>query len=144
MSVCEGADMTPAGVLETVLYAKDLDAAEAVYRNMLGMEPFAKAGGRHLFYRCGEQVLLIFNPDATKVPPAPGALPVPPHGMEGEGHICFRASAEELETWRGRLEGKGVAIEADFEWPGGGRSIYFRDPAGNCLEFAEPRIWKLT
>ena len=26
---------------------------------------------------------------------------------------------------------------------GGGRSIYFRDPAGNCLEFAEPRIWKL-
>ena len=44
---------------------------------------------------------------------------------------------------RDRLEGKGVAIEADFEWPGGGRSIYFRDPAGNCLEFAEPRIWKL-
>ena len=39
---------------------------------------------------------------------------------------------------------KGVAIEADFEWPGGGRSIYFRDPAGNCLEFAEPRIWKLA
>jgi len=37
-----------------------------------------------------------------------------------------------------------VAVEADFEWPGGGRSIYFRDPAGNCLEFAEPRIWKLT
>ena len=36
------------------------------------------------------------------------------------------------------------AIEADFEWPGGGRSIYFRDPAGNCLEFAEPRIWKLA
>ena len=42
------------------------------------------------------------------------------------------------------LEAKGVAIEADFEWPGGGRSIYFRDPAGNCLEFAEPRIWKLA
>ncbi|MEE9589465.1 MAG: glyoxalase/bleomycin resistance/extradiol dioxygenase family protein, partial [Hyphomicrobiaceae bacterium] len=29
----------------------------------------------------------------------------------------------------------------DFEWPGGGRSIYFRDPSGNCLEIAEPRIW---
>ena len=39
--------------------------------------------------------------------------------------------------------GAGIAIEADFEWPGGGRSIYFRDPAGNCLEFAEPRIWGL-
>ena len=135
--------MTPAGVLETVLYAKDLAAAEALYRDALGMEPFARAAGRHLFYRCGNRVLLIFNPDATKVPPAPGALPVPPHGMAGEGHICFRASADELEAWRARLEGQGVAIEADFEWPGGGRSIYFRDPAGNCLEFAEPRIWGL-
>jgi hypothetical protein len=37
-----------------------------------------------------------------------------------------------------------VAIEADFEWPKGGRSIYFRDPAGNCLEFAEPKIWGLA
>jgi catechol 2,3-dioxygenase-like lactoylglutathione lyase family enzyme len=136
--------MTPAGVLETVLYAKDLAAAEAFYRDALGMEPFARAAGRHLFYRCGGQVLLIFNPDATRVPPAPGALPVPPHGMEGEGHVCFRAPAEELEAWRQRLEGRGIAIEADFEWPCGGRSIYFRDPAGNCLEFAEPRIWKLA
>ena len=89
-------------------------------------------------------MLLIFNPDATRVPPAPGALPVPPHGMEGEGHICFRASTEELVAWRQRLEAKGIAIEADFEWPGGGRSIYFCDPAGNCLEFAEPRIWGLA
>jgi catechol 2,3-dioxygenase-like lactoylglutathione lyase family enzyme len=136
--------MIPTGVLETVLYAKDLVAAEAFYRDALGMAPFAKVSARHLFYRCGDQVLLIFNQDATRVPPAPGALPVPPHGMDGEGHVCFRASAPEIDVWRQRLEGKGVAIEADFEWPGGGRSIYFRDPAGNCLEFAEPRIWKLA
>jgi catechol 2,3-dioxygenase-like lactoylglutathione lyase family enzyme len=136
--------MAPAGILETVLYAKDLVAAEAFYRNVLGLEPFAKAAGRHIFYRCGDQVFLIFNPDATKVPPAAGALPVPPHGADGEGHICFRASADELDAWRRTLEVKGIAIEADFEWPGGGRSIYFRDPAGNCLEFAEPRIWGLS
>jgi hypothetical protein len=37
-----------------------------------------------------------------------------------------------------------VLIEADFEWPAGGHSIYFRDPAGNCLEFAEPKIWGLA
>ncbi|KAB2915840.1 MAG: glyoxalase/bleomycin resistance/extradiol dioxygenase family protein [Hyphomicrobiaceae bacterium] len=136
--------MTPSGVLETVLYAKDLDAAEAFYRDVLGLEPFAKSDGRHLFYRCGEQVLLIFNPDATKIPPGPGSLPVPPHGATGEGHVCFRASAAELDDWRRLLEHKGIVIEADFEWPKGGRSIYFRDPAGNCLEFAEPRIWGLA
>jgi catechol 2,3-dioxygenase-like lactoylglutathione lyase family enzyme len=137
-------NMIPTGILETVLYVKDLAAAERFYRDVLGLAPFAKVASRHLFYRCGDQVLLIFNPDTTKVPPAPGALPVPPHGMDGEGHVCFRASSAEIDDWRAALEAKGVAIEADFEWPGGGRSIYFRDPAGNCLEFAEPRIWKLA
>ena len=136
--------MSPAGILETVLYAKDLAASETFYRDVLGLDPFARADGRHLFYRCGDQVLLIFNPDATRLPAAAGALPVPPHGADGEGHVCFRASLAEIDTWRARLAAKGVAIEADFEWPGGGRSIYFRDPAGNCLEFAEPRIWGLA
>jgi catechol 2,3-dioxygenase-like lactoylglutathione lyase family enzyme len=135
--------MEPAGILETVLYAKDLDRAEAFYREVLGLKPFVSVAGRHLFYRCGNQVLLIFNPEATCVPPAPNALPVPPHGTRGPGHLCFRASADEIESWAARLTAKAVAIEADFEWPGGGRSIYFRDPAGNCLEFAEPRIWGL-
>ena len=136
--------MAPEGILETVLYATDLEAAEHFYREKLGMEPFARVAKRHLFYRCGSQVLLIFNPDATALPQPADALPVPPHGAKGPGHLCFRASAADIQSWRERLEREGVAIEADFEWPGGGRSIYFRDPAGNCLEFAEPRIWKLA
>ena len=135
--------MTPAGILETVLYASGLDATEGFYRDVLGLEPFVRVPGRHLFYRCGDQVLLIFNPDATRVPPAPNALPVPPHGAVGPGHVCFRATSAEIDAWAARLAAKGIAIEADFEWPGGGRSIYFRDPAGNCLELAEPRIWGL-
>jgi catechol 2,3-dioxygenase-like lactoylglutathione lyase family enzyme len=135
----------PTGILETVIYAVDLDAAETFYADVLDMVPFSKLGGRQLFYRCGDQVLLIFNPHATVVPPpADAKLPVPPHGATGEGHVCFRASADEIDGWKQRLEAVGVAIEADFVWPSGGRSIYFRDPAGNCLEFAEPKIWGLS
>jgi catechol 2,3-dioxygenase-like lactoylglutathione lyase family enzyme len=136
--------MTPTAVLETVLYAKDLDAIEAFYGRVLGLKPFGKAQGRHVFYRLEAQMLLIFNPDVTSIPPPQGALPVPPHGATGEGHVCFAATMGEIETWKARLAAEGVAIEADFEWPGGGRSIYFRDPAGNCLEFAEPKIWVIT
>lgn len=135
--------MTPTRVLETVLYAKDLDAIEAFYGRVLGLRPFGKAPGRHVFYRLDGQMLLIFNPEATRIGPLPHALPVPPHGADGEGHVCFGVTASEIEDWKVRLAAEGVAIEADFEWPGGGRSIYFRDPAGNCLEFAEPRIWGL-
>ncbi|HEX4893372.1 MAG TPA: VOC family protein [Hyphomicrobiaceae bacterium] len=134
--------MQPTSVLETVIYASDLAEAEAFYRDVLGLVPFSKLEGRQLFYRLADQVLLIFNPDATERPPAAGALPVPPHGARGPGHICFKATAEDIDLWRTHLEGKGILVESDFVWPAsGGRSIYFRDPYGNCLEFAEPRIW---
>ena len=101
--------MTPSGILETTLCVKDIEAMEAFYRDVLGFEPFAKVEGRHLFYRCGDQVFLIFNADAARRPPMSGALPVPPHGVYGAGHVCFRASSEELEAWRKKLQGKGIA-----------------------------------
>lgn len=136
--------MQPTGILETVLYAGDLAAVEAFYADVLGLVPFSKLAGRQLFYRVGDQVLLIFDPSATEKSPPPSALPVPPHGARGPGHVCFKASAREIERWREHLEAKGVAIDADFVWPAsGGRSLYFRDPAGNCLEVAEPKIWGL-
>jgi catechol 2,3-dioxygenase-like lactoylglutathione lyase family enzyme len=140
--------MTPSAILESALYVTDLDAAETFYREVLGLEVIAKAEGRHIFFRCGVGVLLLFNADATRQPPAPDAkLPVPPHGAVGQGHLCFAATAEEIVRWKAHLEALKIALEADFEWPssgkssGGGRSIYFRDPSGNSLEFAEPRIW---
>ncbi len=134
--------MHPVRILETVLYAEDLDAVEDFYTRVLGLEVYAKSPGRQVFFKMAGQMLLIFNPEATAIPPKPDAkLPVPPHGAHGEGHVCFYASGDEIERWKARLEAVGVAIEADFRWPSGGRSIYFRDPAGNCLEFAEPNIW---
>jgi catechol 2,3-dioxygenase-like lactoylglutathione lyase family enzyme len=134
--------VTPSAILESALYVDDLTAAEEFYGRVLGLEVITRAEGRHVFFRCGSGVLLLFNADATAIPPAPDAkLPVPPHGARGPGHLCFAANAEEIDRWKAHLEARGIAIEADFEWPNGGRSIYFRDPSGNSLEFAEPRIW---
>jgi catechol 2,3-dioxygenase-like lactoylglutathione lyase family enzyme len=134
--------MSPLGILETVLYAEDLDRAQSFYRDTLGLERTQEEKGRHVFFRCGGQMLLIFNPRKT-VETSSGALPVPAHGAFGQGHVCFRASASELRNWRELFESRGIPIEADFEWPRGGRSVYVRDPAGNSVEFAEPRIWGL-
>jgi catechol 2,3-dioxygenase-like lactoylglutathione lyase family enzyme len=137
--------MQPEAILESALYVTDLVAAEAFYRDVLGLERISSMPGRHVFFRCGSGVLLLFDADATRRPPPPDAkLPVPPHGTAGQGHLCFAASAEQIERWNSSLAASGVAIEADFEWPGGGRSIYFRDPSGNSLEFAEPRLWGLS
>ena len=136
--------MQPTGILETALYVDDLDTAEEFYRTVLGFELHARVDGRHVFFRCGNGMLLLFDPSETKAPPRDMNLPVPPHGARGQGHVCFRAGAEEIERWKTRLQDAGVAIEADFNWPNGARSIYFRDPSGNSIEFAEPSIWGLS
>lgn len=128
-------------ILESSLYVDDLDAAEDFYGRILGLEQIQRVEGRHVFYRCGASVLLLFNPAETVKPPGNPDLPVPPHGARGPGHMCFAQPRAALQKTRARLLKAGVKIEAEFDWPGGARSIYFRDPAGNSLEIAEPHLW---
>lgn len=132
------------GILETALYADDLDAAEVFYSEVIGLERISRSGNRHVFFRCGDGVLLIFDPAATEQPTEPGQVPVPPHGTRGPGHVCFRVAGENLDVVVDHLSATGVETEADFRWPNGARSIYFRDPAGNSLECAEPGLWTLN
>ncbi|WP_438750592.1 VOC family protein [Pararhizobium sp. O133] len=131
------------GILETALYADDLDAAEHFYGTVLGLQKITRAGNRHVFFRCGQGVLLIFNSEETIKPPHEGALPVPPHGTKGNGHACFRVAADKLDSWIEKLTSAGIPIEVDIRWPTGARSFYFRDPAGNSLECAEPGLWAI-
>ncbi|MXU65930.1 VOC family protein [Oceanomicrobium pacificus] len=128
-------------ILETALYASDLDAAFAFYGETLGLELVSDARPRHVFFRLGTQMLLIFYPARTETPGGPPGLPVPTHGARGPGHVCFTVARDDLDGWRTRLAEAGTGIEADFEWPNGARSLYFRDPAGNSLEMAEPKLW---
>lgn len=132
----------PPTILETVLYADDIDAAEAFYRDVIGLAVIRKLPGKFVFLRAGAQMLLIFQPDESARPDPQN--PIPRHGAKGPGHVCFRAPADEIPLWRGRLEAAGHAIEAEHVWPGSGaRSIYTRDPAGNSVEFGEARMWGL-
>ncbi|MEQ8400790.1 MAG: VOC family protein [Roseitalea porphyridii] len=136
--------MQPDGILETALYADDLAAAKAFYGTVIGLSVITEVAGRHVFFRCGDGVLLLFDPAATAQPPSDPSMPVPPHGAHGPGHACFRVAGDALDGWRDHLEEAGIAIEADFRWPNGARSLYFRDPAGNSLEISEPKLWGLA
>lgn len=134
--------MQPHGVLETAIYAHDLDAAERFYADVLGLPVILREAGRHVFFRCGNGVFLVFHPAVTVQPiPLPGHIAVPPHGATGAGHMAFTMRESEIATWRARLAEHGVAIEQETAWPNGGHSLYFRDPAGNSIELATPRLW---
>src|SRR5207247_4176939 len=123
-------------ILETSLYADDLDQAESFYKSVLGLILFAKEAGRHLFFKFGDHMLLIFNPAKTIE-----GSEVAPHGARGPGHVAFAVPKSEMDEWKKHLKAKGVEIEKDVLWPNGGRSLYFRDPVGNCLELASPLVW---
>ncbi len=132
----------PAAILEAALYCEDLAAAEAFYAGVLGFEVVIRKPGRHVFFRVGGTILLIFDPRASELISPEAVLPVPPHGAHGPGHLCFAATEEEITGWAARLAEAGHPVESDFRWPNGARSIYFRDPSGNSLEMAERRLWE--
>jgi catechol 2,3-dioxygenase-like lactoylglutathione lyase family enzyme len=124
---------------ELALHVPDPGAAEAFYAGVLGLPVLSKEPGRHVFFRVGDAgVLLAFNPDAT----LRGDL-LPAHGARGPGHFALGVRAEALDGWRARLTAHGVVIEKEVSWPRGGRSLYFRDPAGNSVELITPGLWGL-
>ena len=128
--------MPPLDILETCLYVDDLAAAESFYSQVLGLVFHSRQEERHVFFRCGRGMMLLFNPEQSVLPGD-----IPSHGAHGPGHVAFAADEAELPAWRKHLEAHGVSIEKVVSWPGGGHSLYFRDPAGNSLELATPAIW---
>ncbi len=127
-------------ILETCLYVDDVDAAQEFYTRVLGLELYSRAGERHVFFRAGDAMFLLFNPEQTV---KPGGM-VPPHGATGAGHVAFAIEHSDIVEWRERLTREGVSVEAEVTWPSGGQSLYFRDPAGNSVELTTPTTWNLT
>jgi catechol 2,3-dioxygenase-like lactoylglutathione lyase family enzyme len=124
-------------VVETSLYGDDLQAMETFYTQIFELPVVARDPKRHVFLRVGPaSMLLLFRPDVTLVP---GEFP--PHGTHGPGHAAFGIDADQLEAWRARLVRFKVSIEHEITWPKGGRSLYFRDPAGNSVELITPGVW---
>ncbi|UCG52837.1 MAG: VOC family protein [Candidatus Latescibacterota bacterium] len=131
-------------ILETSLYCDDLDAAEKFYAKVLGLEQISSKKDRHVFFKCGQGMLLIFNPVHTgTVQTSVGGVLIPRHGSTGPGHLAFQVAADEIDEWREHLTTHRVDIEADVTWSSGGRSLYFRDPAGNSIEIATSELWPL-
>jgi catechol 2,3-dioxygenase-like lactoylglutathione lyase family enzyme len=126
-------------IIETAIYVDDLDAAEDFYERILGLRVLGKEAGRHVFFQVGAaSVLLAFLAETTLTGDR-----LPAHGAKGPGHFALGIAPRFLDAWRQKLQGDGVAIEREVTWPAGGRSLYFRDPAGNSVELVTPGVWGL-
>lgn len=131
--------MNVRAIVETAIYVADLDETASFYQGVLGLPVLAREPGRHVFFRVGDNdVLLAFDANATRK----GDV-LPPHGATGPGHFALGIEAQEFDAWRQKLQGAAIVIEKEMVWPNGGRSLYFRDPAGNSVELITPGVWGL-
>jgi catechol 2,3-dioxygenase-like lactoylglutathione lyase family enzyme len=130
--------LAPLSILETCLYAPDLEATAEFYERVLSLPVSSRVAARHVFFRCGRGMFLLFDPSTTRE-----GGDVPPHGCTGPGHVAFAIRADQVDAWRSVLESRSVPVEREVVWPGGGRSLYFRDPAGNSVELTSPTIWSI-
>jgi len=130
------------GILEACLYTENLPEAQEFYSKFPGIDLVSEEEGRHVFFRCGSSMLLIFNPNHTANEQTDvEGKPIPLHGTTGAGHVAFSIQEGDVNKWKEFLQKENIDIESEVDWPGGHSSIYFRDPAGNSLELVTPEIW---
>ena len=129
-------------VLETALYVDDLARARAFYEDLLGL-PVMFANERLVALDAGAGTVLLLFRRGGSIAPAADDGSIPGHDGRGPVHMAFAIDRDRAEAWRHHLTGRGVAIEAEKEWPRGGLSLYFRDPDGHLLELATPGIWSV-
>jgi catechol 2,3-dioxygenase-like lactoylglutathione lyase family enzyme len=107
------------GILETALYVADPAVSAGYYNRLFGFETLLDTDRLVALNVAGRDVLLLFKKGATEEPATlPGGV-IPGHGASGRSHLAFSITAEDIEPWRERLAGEGVAIESTVSWPGG-------------------------
>ena len=129
-------------LLETALYVKDPHVAADFYRRIFGFETLLDVGRLIALDVGGRSVLLLFKAGTTGEPyDTPGGT-IPPHAGDGPTHFAFAIDSEEVEAWAKTLTDENVEIESRVDWPGGAKSLYFRDPDGNLAELITRGFWR--
>jgi catechol-2,3-dioxygenase len=128
-------------IVETCIYAYELEKMKDFYVNTIGLQLIAEEKARHIFLKVGKSMLLIFNPKNTMIKsnsvfPIHGAL-TPPAIV----HFALEIEKEDYENSKNMLNQNKIEIEKEITWKKGTKSIYFRDPIGNLVEFITRNSW---
>jgi lactoylglutathione lyase len=115
-----------AGVYEVAVKVRDLDRAEAFYRNVLGLQVGLRDEPRRwVFLRAGGTAgMVVLQEDGGAWPPQ---------------HFAFTVDAAALDGAVDELRRRGIVLEGPMthDWIPA-RSVYFADPDGHDLELCAP------
>jgi catechol-2,3-dioxygenase len=112
------------GVCEVTLKPSDRATLEAFYSSALGLKVLSREADRTWLACASRARLSLWTPGEKQF------------GDEGGRHVHFALSVSPgvLNVVCGRLRELGVEFQGPVEHPGGDRSLYCEDPAGNVLE----------
>jgi catechol-2,3-dioxygenase len=111
-------------LVELTLETPDLDEAAAFYERVVGLPALSREQDR-VWLAVGEGARLgLWSPGPKEF------------GDEGGRHVHFAFSVPRggLVELQRRLHEAGVEVQGPVEHDGGDVSLYFSDPAGNCVE----------
>ncbi len=138
------------GMFEVQLVVHDLETMTAFYRDRIGLPVSLEDTERgRTHFRVGrDQLILALERGEEASPDWPG-LPPPllraedPRGPtpapHGPLHFAIEVASDELVAAGERLRVEGLDVRGPFRWPGGGMSIYVRDPERNVAELISRR-----
>ena len=127
-------------IVETSIYSSDLEKMKEFYVDKLGLDFVSEQRGRHVFLKVDKNMLLIFNHEVTITEKETNhGAPTPPSMV----HIAFEIESGEYENAKKLLVESNIQVEKEIVWENNikSRSIYFRDPAGNLVEFITKNYW---
>lgn len=131
------------GILETALYCADVAKSAEFYRRLFGFRTLLESDRLIALDVAGKNVLLLFKAGATKEPAETAGGVIPPHGAAGPSHLAFSIDSKDLAPWEQQLTAARVEVESTVAWPGGAKSLYFRDPDGHLVELLTPGFWSI-
>ncbi len=129
-------------IAESALYVDDLDRAVTFYTGLFEWPVLLRDDRFAVLRITPQQVLLLFRRGASLEPATLPGGTVPAHDGNGQLHICFGISADELTCWEEILRAQGITVESRVRWPSNAASLYFRDPDQNAVELATPGVFE--
>ena len=130
-------------IVETSIYSSHLEKMKEFYVDKLGLEFVSEQIGRHVFLKTDKNMLLIFNQAVTAAEKETSHGASTPPSMV---HIAFEIESDEYEQAKVLLEKNNIHIEKEIAWENNikSKSIYFRDPSGNLVEFITRNYWEVN
>ncbi|USI71721.1 VOC family protein [Sphingomonas morindae] len=129
------------GLLENALYFDDKPRAVRFFSEVMGLPIMLDEERLTGFDAGGHSVLLVFQRGGSVAGEDTPTGFIPGHDGAGPLHMAFKIDEADYEAWRDHLLAQGVEALSEVRWPAGGRSFYFADPEGHCLEIATPGLW---